>query len=86
MSSGFRRKHQPSHPTRKSGQSIGCLPSLLAASLPEPERREFWVICQHRYQVCSTVRRPNCPSRADEQIGVPTRAVGILDRLVHEVD
>ncbi len=54
------------------------------ASLSEPERRDFWEICEDRYQVRSTILTSQLPvSRWHEQIGDPTLADGILDRLVH---
>jgi DNA replication protein DnaC len=52
------------------------------ASLSEPERRDFWEICED--QVHSTILTSQLPvSRWHEQIGDPTLADGILDRLVH---
>ena len=54
------------------------------ASLSEPERRDFWEICEDRYQTRSTVFTSQLPvSRWHKQIGDPTIADGILDRLVH---
>jgi DNA replication protein DnaC len=54
------------------------------ASLSEPERRDFWKICEDRYHVRSTILTSQLPvSRWHEQIGDPTLADGILDRLVH---
>ena len=54
------------------------------APLSEPERRDFWEICEDRYQVLSTILTSQLPvSRWHEQIGDPTLADGILDRLVH---
>jgi DNA replication protein DnaC len=50
----------------------------------EPERRDFWEICEDRYQVRSTILTSQLPvSRWHEQIGDPTLADGILDRLEH---
>src|SRR5438045_2285417 len=52
--------------------------------LSEPERRDFWEICEGRYQVRSTILTSQLPvSKWHEQIGDPTLADGILDRLVH---
>jgi DNA replication protein DnaC len=48
------------------------------APLTETERRDFWEICEDRYQ---TSQLP--VARWHEQIGDPTVADGILDRLVH---
>jgi DNA replication protein DnaC len=54
------------------------------APLSEPERHDFWEICEDRYQVCSTILTSQLQvSRWHEQIGDPTLADGILDRLVH---
>jgi DNA replication protein DnaC len=54
------------------------------APLAESERRDFWEICEERYQRRSTVLTSQLPiSRWHEQIGDPTLADGILDRLVH---
>lgn len=54
------------------------------APLSEPERREIWEICEDRFQTRSTVLTSQLPvSRWHEQIGDPTIADGILDRLVH---
>src|SRR5260221_7604899 len=54
------------------------------APLSEPERRDFWEICEDRYQVRSTILTSQLPiSRWHEQIGEPTLADGILDRFVH---
>jgi DNA replication protein DnaC len=54
------------------------------APLSEPERRDIWEICEDRYQVRSTILTSQLPvTRWHEQIGDPTLADGILDRLVH---
>ena len=54
------------------------------APLSEPERRDFWEICEDRYQTRSLILTSQLPvSRWHEQIGDPTLADGILDRLVH---
>jgi len=54
------------------------------APLGEPERRDFWEICEDRYQIRSTLLTSQLPvSKWHEQIGDPTVADGILDRLVH---
>ena len=54
------------------------------APLNENERREVWEICEDRYQTRSTILTSQLPiSRWNEQIGDPTIADGILDRLVH---
>jgi DNA replication protein DnaC len=54
------------------------------APLTETERRDFWEICEDRYQRRSTILTSQLPvARWHEQIGDPTLADGILDRLVH---
>ena len=54
------------------------------APLAETERRDFWEICEDRYQTRSTILTSQLPvSRWHEQIGDATAADGILDRLVH---
>ena len=54
------------------------------ARLSESERRDFWEICEDRYQRRATLLTLQLPiSRWHEQIGDPTLADGILDRLVH---
>ena len=54
------------------------------APLTESERRDFWEICEDRYQTRSMILTSQLPvSRWHEQIGDPTLADGILDRVVH---
>lgn len=54
------------------------------APLTENERRDFWEICEDRYQARSLVLTSQMPvNKWHEQIGDPTVADGILDRLVH---
>jgi DNA replication protein DnaC len=54
------------------------------APLTETERRDFWEICEDRYQTRSMILTSQLPvTRWHEQIGDPTVADGILDRLVH---
>ena len=48
------------------------------------ERRDFWEIAEDRYQARSMILTSQLPvSRWHEQIGDPTLADSILDRLVH---
>src|SRR5271154_5618526 len=67
----------------------GSLRSLLARLsridvLVIGDCRDFWEICEDRYQVRSTILTSQLPvSRWHEQIGDPTLADGILDRLLH---
>ena len=52
--------------------------------LSETERRDFWEICEDRYQARSMILTSQMPvARWHEQIGDPTAADSILDRLVH---
>lgn len=52
--------------------------------LGENERRDVWEISEDRYQTRSTVLTSQLPvSKWHGQIGDPTVADGILDRLVH---
>jgi len=48
------------------------------------ERRDFLEICEDRYQTRSTILTSQLPvDKWHEQIGDPTLADSILDRLVH---
>jgi DNA replication protein DnaC len=54
------------------------------APMQESERRDFWEICDERYQTRSTILTSQVPVlQRHEQIGDATIADGILDRLVH---
>ncbi len=54
------------------------------APLSDTERRDFWEICEDRYQTRSMILTSQLPvSKWHEQIGDPTLADGILDRIVH---
>jgi len=54
------------------------------APMADAERRDFWEICEDRYQARSTILTSQLPvARWHEQIGDHTAADGILDRLVH---
>jgi DNA replication protein DnaC len=54
------------------------------APLADTERRDFLEICEDRYQMRSTVLTSQLPvAKWHEQIGDPTLADSILDRLVH---
>jgi DNA replication protein DnaC len=54
------------------------------APFSEAERRDFWEICEDRYQTRSMILTSQLPvSKWHEQIGDPTLADGILDRIVH---
>jgi len=67
--------------TRLSRIDVLVIDDWAMAPLSEPERRDFWEICE---EVRSTILTSQLPvSRWHEQIGDPTLADGILDRLVH---
>jgi len=54
------------------------------APLTESERRDFWEICEDRCQSRSMILTSQLPvSKWHEQIGDPTLADSILDRIVH---
>jgi DNA replication protein DnaC len=54
------------------------------APLADSERRDFLEICDDRYSIRSTVLTSQVPvSRWHDQVGDPTIADSILDRLVH---
>jgi hypothetical protein len=54
------------------------------APMAESERRDFWEIAEDRYQARSMILTSQLPaSRWHEQIGDPTLADAIIDRLVH---
>ena len=54
------------------------------APLTETERRDFLEICDDRYQTRSTILTSQVPvANWHAQIGDPTSADSILDRLVH---
>jgi DNA replication protein DnaC len=54
------------------------------APLADTERRDFLEIAEDRYQVRSTILTSQLPvAKWHEQIGDPTLADSILDRLVH---
>jgi len=53
--------------------------------MSEAERRDFWEIAEDRYQARSMILTSQLPvSRWHEQIGEPTLADAILDRLVNQ--
>jgi len=69
---------------RLSRMDVLVVDDWAMAPLHEQERRDFWEICEDRCQTRSTILTSQLPvSRWHEQIGDPTFADGILDRLVH---
>jgi DNA replication protein DnaC len=70
--------------TRLSRIDVLVIDDWAMAPMSEAERRDFWEICEDRYQTRSTILTSQLPvARWHEQIGDPTAADGILDRLVH---
>jgi DNA replication protein DnaC len=67
---------------RLSRTDVLVIDDWAMAPLTEPERRDLWEICEDRYQVRSLILTSQLPViRWHEQIGDPTVADGILDRL-----
>ena len=70
--------------TRLARIDVLIIDDWAMAPLSEAERRGVWEICEDRYQTRSTVLTSQLPvSRWHEQIGDPTLADGLLDRVVH---
>src|SRR5450756_2222443 len=70
--------------TKLSRIDVLVIDDWAMAPLTETERRDFWEICEDRYQTRSMILTSQLPvARWHEQIGDPTVADGILDRLVH---
>jgi DNA replication protein DnaC len=68
---------------RLSRIDILIIDDWATAPLSDPKRRDFWEICQDRYQMRSTILTSQFPlSRWCEQIGDSTIAGGILG-LIH---
>jgi DNA replication protein DnaC len=69
---------------RLSRVEVLVVDDWVMAALQETERRDFWEICEERYQTRSTILTSQIPvAQWHEQIGDATIADGILDRLVH---
>jgi DNA replication protein DnaC len=69
---------------RLSRVDVLILDDWAMAPLQDAERRDFWEICEERYQTRSTILTSQVPvAQWHEQIGDATIADGILDRLVH---
>ena len=70
--------------TRLSRIDVLVVDDFAMAPMAENERRDFWEICEDRYQTRSLVLTSQLPvAKWHEQIGDPTVADGILDRIVH---
>ena len=70
--------------TRLSRIDVLMIDDWAIAPMSEAERRDFWEICEDCYQIRSTILNSQLPvARWHEQIGDPTAAYGILDRLGH---
>ena len=69
---------------RLSRVDILVLDDFAMAPLKDSERRDFLELCDERYQSRSTILTSQVPiAHWHEQIGDPTLADSILDRLVH---
>ena len=69
---------------RLSRMDVLVIDDWAMAPMSEPERRDLWEIAEDRYQTRSMILTSQLPvSRWHDQIGDPTIADGILDRLVH---
>ena len=69
---------------RLSRIDILVLDDFAMAPLKDSERRDFLELCDDRYQRRSTILTSQVPlAHWHEQIGDPTLADSILDRLVH---
>jgi hypothetical protein len=71
---GARRRKPRSLLARLSRIDVLVIDDGAMAPLSEPERRDFWEICEERYQVRSTILTSQLPV---------SRWRGILSRLVH---
>ena len=81
---GTRRRKFPQCAGSVEPTDVLVIDDWAMAPLSEPERRDFWEIFEDRYQVRSLILTSQLPvARWHEQIGDPTVADGILDRLVH---
>ena len=70
--------------TKLSRIDVLVLDDFAMAPLKEQERRDFLEICDDRYQRRSTILTSQVPvNHWHEQIGDPTLADSIMDRLVH---
>lgn len=70
--------------TRLGRVDVLVIDDWAMAPMSESERRDFWEISEERYQTRSTILTSQLPvAKWHEQIGDPTLADGILDRLVH---
>jgi len=70
--------------TRLARTDVLVIDDWVMSPLNGMERRDFWEICEDRYQTRSTILTSQVPvANWHEQIGDATVADGILDRLVH---
>lgn len=70
--------------TRLSKVDVLVVDDFAMAPMAENERRDFWEICEDRYQERSLVLTSQLPpAQWYQQIGDPTVAEGILDRIAH---
>ena len=70
--------------TRLAKVEVLLVDDWAMAPLADVERRDFLEICEDRYQMRSTILTSQLPvAQWHAQIGDPTLADSILDRLVH---
>ena len=70
--------------TRLAKVEVLLVDDWAMAPLGDVERRDFLEICEDRYQIRSTILTSQLPvAQWHAQIGDPTLADSILDRLVH---
>ena len=70
--------------TRMARLDLLVVDDWAMAPLADTERRDFLEICEDRYQIRSMILTSQLPvAKWHEQIGDPTLADSILDRLVH---
>lgn len=70
--------------TRLSKIDVLVVDDFAMAAMAENERRDFWEICEDRYQERSLILTSQLPpAQWYEQIGDPTVTEGILDRITH---
>lgn len=70
--------------TRLSKADVLVVDDFAMAPMAENERRDFWEICEDRYQERSMILTSQLPpAQWYQQIGDATVAEGILDRITH---
>ena len=78
-------RRRPISPARTGRVDALVVDDWAMAALTETERRDFWEICEERFCVVLILTSLMPVARWHEQIGDPTVADGILDRLIHQL-